>query len=96
MRYHRALTAPPKKQLPRLRRGSHTHFHLVQHTLQVNGDLKGSGSSFLDLIDSELGVDLGHQQALVSDLKHAHLGDDLIHAVRGGQGQDADSRNRRR
>ncbi len=39
--------------------------------------------------DSELGVDLGHQQALVSDLKHAHLSDDLVHAVRGGQGQTA-------
>ena len=69
MRYHRALTAPPKKQLPRLRRGSHTHFHLVQHTLQVNGDLKGSGRGLLDLIDSELGVDLGHDQAVLGDFQ---------------------------
>ena len=33
----------------------------VEHALEVNGDLEGSGRGFLDLIDSELGVDLGHQ-----------------------------------
>ena len=61
----------------------------VDHALEVPGNGDGGSGSSLHLIHGELGVDLGHQQALGGNLQHAHLGDDLVNAVGGGQGQTA-------
>ena len=53
-------------------------FKLVDHALQVLGDGDGGSGSSLDVLNGELGVDLGHQQTIGSDFQKAHLGDDLV------------------
>ena len=61
----------------------------VDHALEVSGNGEGGSGGGLHVVHGELGVDLGHQQTVLGDLEHAHLGDDLVHAVGGGQGQTA-------
>ena len=64
-------------------------YQSVDHGLQVLGDSDGGSGGGLHLLDGELGVDLGHDQAVLGDFQHAHLGDDLVDAVGSGQGQAA-------
>ena len=64
-------------------------YQSVDHGLQVLGDSDGGSGGSLHLLDGELGVDLGHDQAVLGDFQHAHLGDDLVDAVGSGQGQAA-------
>ena len=84
-----ARSVPVKKRAARGRLFFCFAGRSADHALEVSGNGDGGCGSGLHLLHGELGVDLGHQQALGGDFQHAHLGDDLVHAVGSGQGQTA-------
>ena len=50
------------------------------HITQQGGDDELAAGGGLDLVDGELGPDLGQDHALVGHFEHAHFGDDFVHA----------------
>ena len=63
--------------------------HFLYHRFEVGGDDERGLGGGLDLVEGELGVVLGEEQALRGHFDNAHLGDDLGDALDSRVGQFA-------